>query len=45
MKNLWGRFVVFCLGGQNRNFMKVRGLKLQLSQLFFVLYDDVILVF
>jgi len=32
MQNLWGRFVVFLLGGQNRNFMKVRGLKLQLSQ-------------
>jgi len=28
---LRGRFVVF-LGGQNRNFVKVRGLKLQLSQ-------------
>jgi len=31
MKNLGGHFVVFFLGGQNRNFVKVRGLKLQLS--------------
>jgi len=32
MQNLGGRFVVFFLGDQNRNFVKVRGLKLQLSQ-------------
>jgi len=31
MQNLGGRFVIF-LGGQNRNFVKVRGLKLQLSK-------------
>jgi len=31
MQNLRGRFVVFFLGGQNRNFVKVKGLKLQLS--------------
>jgi len=31
MQNLGGCFVVFFLGGQNRNFEKVRGLKLQLS--------------
>jgi len=31
MQNLGDRFVVFSLGGQNRNFVKVRGLKLQLS--------------
>jgi len=30
MQNLGGRFVVFFLWGQNRNFVKVRGLKLQL---------------
>jgi len=29
MQNLGGRFVVFFLGGKNRNFVKVRGLKLQ----------------
>jgi len=34
MQNLGGRFVVFFLGGQNRNFVKVRGLKLQLSLFF-----------
>ena len=32
LQNLGGCFVVFFLGGQNRNFGKVRGLKLQLSQ-------------
>ena len=32
LQNLEGCFVVFFLGGQNRNFGKVRGLKLQLSQ-------------
>ena len=32
MQNLGGYFVVFFLGGQNRNFVKVKGLKLQLSQ-------------
>ena len=31
MQNLGDRFVVFFLGGQNRNFIKVRGLKLQLN--------------
>ena len=31
LQNLGGCFVVFFLGGQNRNFGKVRGLKLQLS--------------
>ena len=31
VQNLGGCFVVFFLGGQNRNFEKVRGLKLQLS--------------
>jgi len=30
MQNLGDRFVVFFLGGQNCNFVKVRGLKLQL---------------
>jgi hypothetical protein len=35
MQNLGGRFVVFFfLGGQNRNFVKVRELKLQLSRFF-----------
>jgi len=34
MQNLRGRFVVFFLRGQNRNFVKVRGLKLQLNLLF-----------
>jgi len=34
MQNLGGRFVVFFLGGQNRNFIKVRELKLQLSLLY-----------
>jgi len=34
LQNLGGCFVVFFLGGQNRNFGKVRGLKLQLSLLF-----------
>jgi len=29
VQNLRGCFVVFFLGGQNRNFDKVRGLKLQ----------------
>jgi len=29
---LRGRFVVFFLEGQNRNFVKIKGLKLQLSQ-------------
>jgi len=32
LQNLGGNFVVFFLGGQNRNFVKVRGRKLQLSQ-------------
>jgi len=32
MQNLGGGFVVFVLGGQNRNFGKVRGLKLLLSE-------------
>jgi len=31
LQNLGGCFVVFFLGNQNRNFGKVRGLKLQLS--------------
>jgi len=31
LQNLVGGFVIFFLGGQNRNFGKVRGLKLQLS--------------
>jgi len=31
VQNLGGCFVVFFLGGQNRNFEKARGLKLQLS--------------
>jgi len=31
LQNLGGCFVVFFLGGQNRNFGKVKGLKLQLS--------------
>jgi len=31
MQNLGGGFVVFFLGGQNRNFEKVMGLKLLLS--------------
>jgi len=31
LQNLGGCFVVFFLGGQNRNFGKVRGLKLQLN--------------
>ena len=30
MQNLEGRFVVFFLEDQNRNFVKVKGLKLQL---------------
>jgi len=34
MQNLGSCFVVFFLGGQNRNFVKVRGLKLQLSLIF-----------
>jgi len=34
LQNLGGYFVVFFLGGQNRNFGKVRGLKLQLSLYF-----------
>ena len=38
MQNLRGRFVVFFLGGQNRNFVKVRGLKLQLSLYFKTFY-------
>jgi len=33
LQNLGGCFVVFFLGSQNRNFEKVRGLKLQLSLL------------
>jgi len=33
LQNLGGYFVVFFLGGQNRNFENVRGLKLQLSLL------------
>jgi len=33
VQNLGGGFVVFFLGGQNRNFGKVRGLKLLLSLL------------
>jgi len=44
LQNLGGCFVVFFLGGQNRNFGKVRGLKLQLSliKLFiFVYYIDI----
>jgi hypothetical protein len=32
LQNLGGGFVVFFLGGQKRNFGKVRGLKLQLNQ-------------
>ena len=32
MQNLGGGFVVFFLRGQNRNFEKVRGLKLLLGQ-------------
>ena len=32
LQNLGGGFVVFFLGGQNRNFVKVRGRKLLLSQ-------------
>jgi len=32
LQNIRGCFVVFFLRGQNRNFGKVRGLKLQLSQ-------------
>jgi len=31
-QNLGGHFVVFFLGDQNRNFVKVKGLKLQLNQ-------------
>ena len=31
LQNLGGCFVVFFLRGQNRNFGKVRGIKLQLS--------------
>jgi len=34
VQNLGGCFVVFFLGGQNRNFEKARGLKLQLSHFF-----------
>ena len=34
LQNLGGGFVVFFLGGRNRNFGKVRGLKLLLSQNF-----------
>jgi len=32
MQNVGGCFIVFFLGGQNYNFVKVKGLKLQLSQ-------------
>jgi len=35
VQNLRGGFVVFFLGGQNRNFEKVKGLKLLLSQSYF----------
>jgi len=35
LQNLGGGFVVFFLGGQNRNFVKVRGRKLLLSLLNF----------
>jgi len=35
VQNLGGGFVVFFLGGQNRIFEKVRGLKLLLSHDFF----------
>jgi len=35
---LRGLFCSFFLGGQNRNFEKVRGLKLQLSQIYFIGY-------
>jgi len=31
MQNLGGCFIVFFLGGKNHNFVKVKGLKLQLS--------------
>jgi len=34
LQNLGGGFVVFFLGGKNRNFRKVRGLKLLLSLFF-----------
>jgi len=34
VQNLGGGFVVFFLGGKNRNFGKVRGLKLLLTLLF-----------
>lgn len=37
MQNLGGNFIVFLLGGQNRNFMKVKGLKLLLSLIINVL--------
>jgi len=37
VQNLWGGFVVFFLGGQIRNFKKVRGLKLLLSQYIIIL--------
>jgi len=32
LQNLGGCFVDFFIGGQNRNFGKIRGLKLQLNQ-------------
>ena len=39
LQNLGGCFVVFFLRGQNRNFEKVRGLKLQLSLFFNTIYE------
>jgi len=38
LQNLEGGFVVFLLGGKNRNFGKVNGLKLQLSLQFIALF-------
>ena len=46
LQNLGGCFVVFFLGGQNRNFGKDRGLKLQLSlkiMFFFIMINQNIL--
>jgi len=40
MQNLRDRFVVFFLGGKNHNFVKVKGLKLQLSQRLIKIYPN-----
>jgi len=42
MQNLGGGFVVFFLRGQNRDFEKVRGLKLLLSHVFITTFNNFI---